>query len=237
MNSFLEIGLNDQILQALEDLNFVKPTPIQAKTLGLLLHTDQDLMGLAQTGTGKTAAFSLPIIQQIDPTVKGVQAIILCPTRELCLQIGKDIQSYAKYLSGVRPLCIYGGSSIERQIKALKSGCNIVVGTPGRTLDMIRRRKLRLQWVKWMVLDEADEMLNMGFQEDLNAILSHTPEAKQTLLFSATMPPEISLLAQTYMRDPIEVSAGHKNRGTKKCFTPIFFFCTARSIWYPKIHS
>ncbi|MBX2817388.1 MAG: DEAD/DEAH box helicase [Saprospiraceae bacterium] len=215
MTSFAEFGLKEPILQALEDLHFIEPTPIQGKTLGLLIHSDQDLIGLAQTGTGKTAAFSLPLIHNIEVGNKQPQAIILCPTRELCLQIGRDIQAYSKYMPGFRVQCVYGGSSIDRQIKALQRGCHLVVGTPGRTLDMIRRRKLKLQGIRWVVLDEADEMLNMGFKEDLNAILAETPEEKQTLLFSATMPKEISRMAKKYMVDPLEVSAGTKNSGAK----------------------
>ncbi len=215
MNSFSEFGLKDPILQALEDINFVEPTPIQAETLGLLINSDQDLIGLAQTGTGKTAAFSLPIIHNIDLGSKQVQAIILCPTRELCMQIGKDIQAYSKYLPKLRTQCVYGGSPIHQQVKALERGCQLVVGTPGRTLDLIRRRKLKLQEVRWVVLDEADEMLNMGFQEDLNSILAETPDSKQTLLFSATMPNEIARMTKKYMDDPIEISAGTKNSGAK----------------------
>ncbi len=223
MKTFDEFGLKEDLLMALRDLNFIVPTPIQEKTVGLLLHSDQDLVGLAQTGTGKTAAFSLPILQQIDIAHKKVQSIILCPTRELCLQIGKDISGFARYLKGFRVECVYGGTSIDRQVKALRRGCHVVVGTPGRTLDMIKRNKLDLQWVNWLVLDEADEMLNMGFQEDLNAILAHTPDAKQTLLFSATMPPGISSIADKYMDGPIEISVGTKNAGAKNVSHEYFF--------------
>ena len=223
MNTFTEAGLSDALLSALEDLNFVKPTPIQEQTLGLLLHSEQDLVGLAQTGTGKTAAFSLPIIHQTDLKSKNVQSIVLCPTRELCLQIGKDVESYTKYLKGFRVECIYGGTSIDRQIKALKRGCHMIVGTPGRTLDMIKRKKLNLSQVRWLVLDEADEMLNMGFKEDLNAILSNTPSEKQTLLFSATMPKEISRISKEYMDNPIEISVGNKNAGAKNVSHEYFF--------------
>ena len=213
MKTFDAFGLSQTLLQALQDLQFVEPTPIQEQTIGFLLHSDQDLVGLAQTGTGKTAAYSLPMLHQIDVANKKVQGMILCPTRELCLQIGRDIGQFAKYLKGFKVACIYGGTSIDRQIKTLRKGCHVIVGTPGRTLDLIRRKRLDLQWVKWLVLDEADEMLNMGFQEDLNAILANTPEQKQTLLFSATMPAGIASIAQKYMRDPIEISVGTKNAG------------------------
>ncbi len=227
MTSFRETGLKNELLEALDDLNFHTPTPIQSETLGLLLHSEIDLVGLAQTGTGKTAAFSLPIINQIDTGSKRIQSIVLCPTRELCLQIGNDVAKYAKYIPAFRSLCVYGGVPLTKQVKALKKKCHMVIGTPGRTLDLIRRGCLDLSEVRWLVLDEADEMLNMGFKEDLNAILATTPRNKQTLLFSATMPKEISEIAQKYMDAPIEISVGKKNSGAEN-LSHVYYFTPPR---------
>ncbi|HAQ61836.1 TPA: DEAD/DEAH box helicase [Candidatus Delongbacteria bacterium] len=211
MKEFKEAGLNSEILQAISEMGFVKPTPIQDKTIAHLLNTRKDLIGLAQTGTGKTAAFGLPIIQQIDLNVQKTQALILCPTRELCMQITKDFNSFSKYLPKVKTTAIYGGSSMENQIRALDKGVHIVVGTPGRVLDLIHKKKLKIDSISWLVLDEADEMLNMGFKEDLDEILSAVTSDRQTLLFSATMPREIAQIAKHYMKDPDEISAGQKN--------------------------
>ena len=211
MKEFKEAGLNSEILQAISEMGFVKPTPIQDKTIAHLLNTRKDLIGLAQTGTGKTAAFGLPIIQQIDLNVQKTQALILCPTRELCMQITKDFYSFSKYLPKVKTTAIYGGSSMENQIRALDKGVHIVVGTPGRVLDLIHKKKLKIDSISWLVLDEADEMLNMGFKEDLDEILSAVTSDRQTLLFSATMPREIAQIAKHYMKDPDEISAGQKN--------------------------
>jgi len=211
MKEFKEAGLNSEILQAISEMGFVKPTPIQDKTIAHLLNTRKDLIGLAQTGTGKTAAFGLPIIQQVDLNVQKTQALILCPTRELCMQITKDFNSFSKYLPKVKTTAIYGGSSMENQIRALDKGVHIVVGTPGRVLDLIHKRKLKIDSISWLVLDEADEMLNMGFKEDLDEILSAVTSERQTLLFSATMPREIAQIAKHYMKDPDEISAGQKN--------------------------
>ena len=214
--TFEEIGVKADILKAISELGFEIPTPIQAQTIPHLLeNSDQDLLAFAQTGTGKTAAFGLPIIQQVDLKEKQTQSIILAPTRELCIQIAKDIETYSKYLKNMNVVPVYGGASIDTQIRALNRGAQIVVGTPGRTLDLIKRRKLKLQNVQWLVLDEADEMLNMGFKDELDQILSETPDYKQTLLFSATMPKEVARIAREYMKDTKEIKVGEKNAGAK----------------------
>ncbi|WP_167604872.1 DEAD/DEAH box helicase [Maribellus sediminis] len=213
MNLFESMGLRSEILEAIQEIGFEKPTPIQEKTVPFLLESDQDMVALAQTGTGKTAAFGLPIIQQIDHTVNSPQALILSPTRELALQIAADLNQFSKNLSKLNVAVLYGGSDIRKQIKDLEKGAQVVVGTPGRTFDLIRRKKLKVQGIKWLVLDEADEMLSMGFKDDLDGILEDTPKEKQTLLFSATMPKEIVTIANKYMTDPHEISVGKKNIG------------------------
>ncbi|MBN2616393.1 MAG: DEAD/DEAH box helicase [Bacteroidales bacterium] len=215
MIKFEELGLSKEILQAISEMGFVHPTPIQEKTIPALLNQENDLIALAQTGTGKTAGFGLPIIDQINTDTKNVQAVILCPTRELCIQISNDLESYSKYTKSPSIQAVYGGASIENQIKGLKKGANIVVGTPGRTLDLIKRKALKIDHIQWLVLDEADEMLNMGFREELDDILQNTPETKQTLLFSATMPNEVRRIAYTYMHEPEEISVGKKNSGAE----------------------
>ncbi len=215
METFAELGLKEEVNKALEDLGFVKPTPIQEKAIPHLLTSESDLVALAQTGTGKTAAFSLPIVNQLDENERSVQAFILSPTRELCLQIAKDIEKFTKYQRKIKTIAVYGGARIDTQIKQLLAGGQIVVGTPGRVCDMIRRKKLDLSNIKWVVLDEADEMLSMGFKDELDFILETTPEEKQTLLFSATMPREIARIAKKYMTDPLEIAAGEKNIGAK----------------------
>jgi ATP-dependent RNA helicase DeaD len=211
--TFKEMGLNSNILRAIEEMDFVAPTEIQSKTIKQQLSEKRDLIALAQTGTGKTAAFGLPIIQQIDSSQKAPQALVLCPTRELCIQLTKDIESYCKYQKGISTVAIYGGSSIDNQLKKLKKGVHIIAATPGRMNDIIRRGKVDLTKIETVVLDEADEMLNMGFQEDLDLILAQTPKEKNTLLFSATMPPEVSKISKKYMRNPYEITAGKKNSG------------------------
>ncbi len=214
--TFKELGLNSSLLKAVAELGFEEPTPIQAKTIPAILESKQDLIGLAQTGTGKTAAFGLPILHQIDSKNNKPQAIILCPTRELGMQIHNDLQTYSKYLNNdIKALAVYGGTSIVPQIKELKSGCQVIVGTPGRTLDLIRRKVLQLKNIKYLVLDEADEMLNMGFKEDIDTILAETPAERQTLLYSATMPKEIRQIGKNYMNNPIEFSAGKANIGAE----------------------
>ncbi|MCB9187406.1 MAG: DEAD/DEAH box helicase [Flavobacteriales bacterium] len=214
MPTFKELGLRAEIVQALDDLGFENPTPIQEKAIPQVLDSKTDLIALAQTGTGKTAAFSLPVLQQLDDTSNDIQCIVLCPTRELCLQITNDIQDFAKYMN-VNTVAVYGGASIETQIRAIKRGAQIIIGTPGRTVDLINRRVLRLQTVNYVVLDEADEMLTMGFQDDLETILAETPQEKQTLLFSATMPTAIKNITKSYMNNPVEVAVGGRNEGSK----------------------
>ncbi|MDW7691659.1 DEAD/DEAH box helicase [Flammeovirgaceae bacterium SG7u.111] len=211
--TFEETGLRPEILKALGEIGFESPTPIQEKTIPHLLNTDKDLIALAQTGTGKTAAFGLPVLHLSDTEFNSTQAIVLCPTRELCLQIYRDLDSFAKYMKGLDVVAVYGGDSIDKQIKALRRGGHIVVGTPGRVNDLIRRKRLDLSSVRTLVLDEADEMLNMGFKDELDSILSAMPEERQTLLFSATMPKEISRIAKNYMDTPDEIAVGKKNEG------------------------
>jgi ATP-dependent RNA helicase DeaD len=206
MKSFSESGLKSELLTSLERINFISPTPIQNKAISHLMHSDQDLIGTAHTGTGKTAAFALPIIHRTHLEIQQVQSIVLCPTRELCLQITSDIQNYTRDLKGFKVAAVYGGSSMTDQISALKRGVHMVVGTPGRTLDLINRNKLQLHQVRWLVLDEADEMLSMGFKDELDKILAATPSEKQTLLFSATMPSAITSIADHYMTDPVKIS-------------------------------
>ena len=210
--TFEELGLEEELLKALNKLNFAQATPIQEKSIPFLLEKENDLIALAQTGTGKTAAFSLPILQRCNPKENSTQAMILSPTRELCLQICNDIAAFSKYMPNLSVLAVYGGSSISEQIRALKSGAQIVVGTPGRTVDLINRKKLDLSNINYLVLDEADEMLSMGFQDSLNAILEVTSQNRQTVLFSATMPNEIRKISKKYMNDPHEISVVTDNK-------------------------
>ncbi|MCK9167459.1 MAG: DEAD/DEAH box helicase [Bacteroidales bacterium] len=215
MIKFTETGLSTSILKAIENMGFEELTPIQEKIIPYLLDSENDIIGLAQTGTGKTAAFGLPVIEKTNPEIKSVQALILSPTRELCIQICKEMEMYA---TGTKDICIvpvYGGAAITHQIDALKKGCNIVVATPGRALDLINRKALKVSEIRWLILDEADEMLNMGFKEELDAILENTPAKKQTLLFSATMPREVQRIANQYLKNPVEISAGEKNKGAE----------------------
>jgi ATP-dependent RNA helicase DeaD len=213
MTTFETLGLQEPILKGIQDLGFVAPTPIQEKAIPVLLGGDRDFVGLAQTGTGKTAAFGLPLLQQIDIKQRHPQGLILCPTRELCLQITNDLKNFSKHLGDVSIVAVYGGSSIVQQLRDLKRGVHIVVATPGRLLDIIDRKAVNFTNVRYVVLDEADEMLNMGFQEDINSILSNTPAEKTTWLFSATMPQEVRRIAQKYMSDPFELTVGNKNSG------------------------
>lgn len=214
MTTFQEMGLNPAIQKAIDELGFVAPTPIQQQAIPQILSSEQDLIALAQTGTGKTAAFGLPILDQLSVESRTIQAIILCPTRELCLQITKDLEVYSKHLGNVMIQSVYGGADAQKQINGLKKNPQIVVGTPGRTLDLINRRALKINHVNWVVLDEADEMLNMGFREDIDAILETTPIEKQTLLFSATMPKEVRRIASEYMHKPVEISMGKSNEAS-----------------------
>ncbi len=210
---FTETTLSEPVLKAVEELGFETLTPIQERTVALILENDHDMIGLAETGTGKTAAFGLPLLDKTVVENRNIQTVILSPTRELCMQITRDLQSYSKYVPQIKITPVYGGAAIDRQITALKNGTHIVVGTPGRMVDLIKRKVLNISDLKFLVLDEADEMLNMGFKEDLDFILEHTPAEKQTLLFSATMPREIRDIAQTYMNNPEEISVGNKNKG------------------------
>ncbi len=215
MTTFEELGLQQELLDAVQLLGFEQPTQIQKEAIPQILHENADLIALAQTGTGKTGAFGLPSLQKIDQSVPEVQLLILSPTRELAIQIAKDLKSFSKKLKKIRSVAVYGGSDYKTQIKALENGAQVVIGTPGRTLDLIRRRKLDVSNIQTVVLDEADEMLNMGFQEDLDQILADTPEEKQTLLFSATMPKPIARMAKKYMHNPVEIEVGERNSGAK----------------------
>ncbi len=211
--TFQELGLNDSLMRAINDLGFETPTPIQLQTIPLLIKEQTDLVALAQTGTGKTAAFGFPILNNINLNSKDTQALILSPTRELCVQITGDLKNYGKYLNGLGITAVYGGASIENQIRDIKRGSQIIVATPGRLVDLIERRAVKLQTINIIVLDEADEMLNMGFKDSLDAILEQTPEGKNTWLFSATMPKEVDRIAKDYMNKPVELSAGKRNEG------------------------
>lgn len=214
MNSFKDLGLNEPILKAIEDLGFERPSEVQQATIPVLLQEPTDIVSLAQTGTGKTAAFGFPLLQQISSEHKYTQGLILAPTRELCLQITNEMKHYAKYLKGIHIVAIYGGASIDDQARNIKKGAQIVVATPGRMQDMIRRKMVDISQIHYCVLDEADEMLNMGFYEDITAILAHTPEHKNTWLFSATMPKEVAKIAKEFMHHPKEITIGAKNQAS-----------------------
>lgn len=209
--SFEALGLHENLLKAVADLGFTEPTPIQEKAIPVLLAGTKDLIGLAQTGTGKTAAFGLPLLQLVDGNQKHPQALIICPTRELCLQIVSDIDKFKTHIPKINTVAVYGGSSISMQIRDIKRGPQIVVATPGRLIDLIERKAIHLDKIHYVVLDEADEMLNMGFQEDIEFILKNTPQRESTWLFSATMPPEIRRVSKQYMEQPVEITMGKKN--------------------------
>ncbi len=215
MTDFKELGVNNELCKAIEELGFKKPTEVQKESIPFLLTENEDLIALAQTGTGKTAAFGLPAIQQVDVENKNVQVIILCPTRELCIQICKDLESYSKYVKGVKLISVYGGTNIETQIKSLKKGVQIVVGTPGRTKDLLKRKNLKLEIVNKVILDEADEMLSMGFKDDLDFILDKTSSNRQTMLFSATISKEVKSISKKYMRDAKEITVSKVNSTAK----------------------
>jgi ATP-dependent RNA helicase DeaD len=214
MNKFEQLGLSESLQRAIIDLGFENPTEVQEKAIPLLLEQDTDLVALAQTGTGKTAAFGFPLIQKIDADNRNTQALILSPTRELCLQITNEIKNYSKYEKGINVVAIYGGASITEQAREIKRGAQIIVATPGRMQDMINRGLVNIKNIDYCVLDEADEMLNMGFYEDIVSILSDTPEEKSTWLFSATMPAEVARIAKKFMSDPLEITVGAKNSGS-----------------------
>lgn len=215
MKTFEELGVSPEILKAIEEMGYESPMPVQEEVIPYLLGEGNDVVALAQTGTGKTAAFGLPIIQGVDISNRVPQALILCPTRELCLQIAGDLNDYSKYVNGLKVLPVYGGSSIESQIRSLKNGVHIIVATPGRLLDLMERKTVRLATVKNVVMDEADEMLNMGFTDSINAILAEVPKDRNTLLFSATMSPEISRISKNYLNNAKEITVGTKNEGSK----------------------
>jgi len=214
MNLFEQLGLDEPILKAISDMGFETPSEIQQKAIPTLLANGADMVALAQTGTGKTAAFGFPLLQLIDTDSRLTQGLILSPTRELCLQIASELKNYAKYLPKVNVVAVYGGASIEEQARSLKKGAQIIVATPGRMQDMIRRNFVDISHINYCVLDEADEMLNMGFYEDITAILSHTPKEKSTWLFSATMPNEVARIARQFMRKPIEITVGTRNQAS-----------------------
>lgn len=214
MLNFQELGLKSELLKAVEVLGFKEPMPIQAAVIPFLLTQPRDVVGLAQTGTGKTAAFGLPLLQYIDLKLQQTQALILCPTRELCMQITGDLQKFAAFMPQVKIVPVYGGASFEVQLKQLSAKPHIIVATPGRLNDMIRRKKVDFEKVSWLVLDEADEMLDMGFQEEVDSILEFTPQNKRTLLFSATMPEEVERILARYMQDPVIKAVGQRNSGT-----------------------
>ncbi|MBC6489982.1 DEAD/DEAH box helicase [Flavihumibacter stibioxidans] len=215
MITFEELGLDERLVKATTALGFVNPTPIQEKAIPILLSGTTDMVGLAQTGTGKTAAFGLPLLQLIQSTDKFPQALIVCPTRELCMQIVHEMEVFKKFMTGINLVAVYGGTPIGGQIREIKRGVQIVVATPGRLIDLIERKAINLEQIKYVVLDEADEMLNMGFQDDIEFILKNTPQRESTWLFSATMPPEIKKVSKRYMKDPKEVQVGKVNTGNK----------------------
>src|SRR6478672_309872 len=215
MHTFEALGLNEGLLKAVTDLGFTEPTTIQEKAIPVLLSGTKDLIGLAQTGTGKTAAFGLPLLQLVDGAQKHPQALIVCPTRELCLQIEKEMELFKKHIPGMHIVAVYGGASISKQIRDIKRGVQIVVATPGRLIDLIERKAIQLESIKYVVLDEADEMLNMGFQDDIEFILQNTVKRESTWLFSATMPPEIRRVSKKYMNKPIEITVGKMNTANK----------------------
>lgn len=213
MEKFKELGLEGEILKGIEDLGFQVPSAIQGKVIPIILRGENDLVALAQTGTGKTAAFGLPLLQKLDVSLLKIQVLILSPTRELCVQIGKDLRNYSKYRTDIKILCVYGGTDIRRQMKDLERGVQVLVATPGRLCDLLKRNAVNIEHVHSVVLDEADEMLNMGFKEDLNFILDETSETRNTYLFSATMPKEVERIAKNYLHHPQEISIGKKNQG------------------------
>ncbi|MBS1934483.1 MAG: DEAD/DEAH box helicase, partial [Bacteroidetes bacterium] len=215
MMTFEGLGLDARLVQATDALGFKQPTPIQEQAIPVLLSGTKDLVGLAQTGTGKTAAFGLPLLQLINEKDKYPQALVVCPTRELCLQIVSEVELFKKFMPGMHVVAVYGGASIGLQIRDLKRGVQIVVATPGRLIDLIERKAINLEQIRYVVLDEADEMLNMGFQDDIEFILQNTPKREATWLFSATMPPEIRRVSKKYMQQPHEITVGKVNTANR----------------------
>lgn len=227
MSTFNSLGLNEQLLQAINDMGFVTPSEVQEKAIPILLKEETDLVALAQTGTGKTAAFGFPMLQKINAESRTTQGLILSPTRELCMQIANEMVQYGQHVKGLNVVSIYGGASITEQARKIKKGAQIIVATPGRMKDMIGRRMIDISKIEYCVLDEADEMLNMGFYEDITEILSHSPEEKSTWLFSATMPKEVATIAKKFMYDPVEVTVGSKNVGSNNV-THEYYLVSAR---------
>ncbi len=215
MNTFADIGINKDIVRGLSSLGFQNPTPVQSQIIPLMLERKTDLVNLAQTGTGKTAAFGIPLIQLAHTKMRQTQGLVLCPTRELCVQVTRDLEAFSRYVEELRILAVYGGANIAQQIKALRKGIHIIVATPGRLNDLINRGKVDISSVRYVVFDEADEMLQMGFQDELNGILAQTPSEKNTLLFSATMSKEVAAIANKYMSDPVEIVIGTRNAGAE----------------------
>ncbi len=224
---FKEMGLSPQIIRGVEALGFEHATPIQEKVISVLMGKKCDLIGLAQTGTGKTAAYSLPVLESIDVSATYPQLLILSPTRELCVQISRDIENYSRFINGLKTIAVYGGASMDKQINVLKHGAHVVVATPGRIHDLVRRKRIDLSKIMTLVLDEADEMLKMGFRDDVDAILAQTPVEKNTMLFSATMAHEIMAITKKYMHDPIEITIGKKNAGAENV-SHIYYMVQAR---------
>lgn len=215
MLTFNALGLSPNLLRGIEELGFIKPTPIQEKVIPSIFDSNTDLIGLAQTGTGKTAAFGLPLLDLVDPSKKHVQTLVLSPTRELCVQIAKDLETYSKHMDQINVVPVYGGASMDTQIRALKRGAQIVVATPGRMIDLLKRKATKVNEIGTVVLDEADEMLNMGFRDELDEILETTPDSKRTLLFSATMSNEVARIARNYLKNPEKITIGKQNSGAE----------------------
>ncbi len=245
MKTFEELGVSEEIRRAIEELGFEHPMPVQEEVIPYLLGNRNDVIALAQTGTGKTAAFGIPVLQRIDPKSHDTQALVLSPTRELCLQIADDLQDFSKYMPGINIVAVYGGTSIENQIKALRRGAQIVVATPGRLIDLMHRGKAKLEGVRNVVLDEADEMLNMGFSESINEIFEGVPEDRNTLLFSATMSREIEKIARNYLHDHKEIVVGSRNEGAENV-NHIYYMVNAKDKYlalkrvvdyYPRIYA
>lgn len=226
MELFKQLGLSEPLIKGIEALGFEKPTPVQELVIPVALTDNQDIIALAQTGTGKTAAFGLPLLQRINPKVREPQALVLCPTRELCVQVANDLTNYSQFLHQYNVVAVYGGASIEQQIRQLKNGAQIIVATPGRLMDLIARKAVRLDTVERVVLDEADEMLNMGFKEAVDFILAAVEGTESIWLFSATMPEEVRAIAQTYMESPVELSTGKRNQ-TNENIEHHYFLCRA----------
>lgn len=227
MTTFEELGVSPELRKAVEELGFERPMAVQEKVIPLLLNGDNDVVALAQTGSGKTAAFGLPVLQRINPEINRPQALILSPTRELCLQIAADLADFLKYMPDIKVLPVYGGSSIESQIRSLRKGVQVIVATPGRLIDLIKRGEVKLADVHTVILDEADEMLNMGFVESIDEILEHVPKERKMLMFSATMPDEIARIARKYMHSPQEVVIGSRNQGAENV-RHIYYMVNAR---------